>query len=69
MVDDLPGIVLGGEEVVGCNIMSDSAPLQEHENVLVRLRRISESLNADLHVPALTGGYIILFFYGHIFLI
>jgi hypothetical protein len=42
MVDNLPGIVLSGEDVVGCNIRSDAVPLQEHENVLVKLTRISD---------------------------
>ncbi|MBN2458278.1 hypothetical protein JXB31_04070 [Candidatus Woesearchaeota archaeon] len=44
MVDDDPGIVLGSsnEEVIECNLNSDSAPLQEHENVLIRLIRISD---------------------------
>jgi hypothetical protein len=42
MVNNLPGIVLSGEDVVECNLRSDAAPLQEHENVLVKLTRIDD---------------------------
>jgi hypothetical protein len=38
--DSSPGIVLdANDEVVGCNLKSEKAPLQEYENVLVRLTR------------------------------
>jgi hypothetical protein len=42
MVDNLPGIVLLNEDVIECNLRSESMPLQEHENVLVKLTRISD---------------------------
>jgi len=42
MVDDDPGIVADeNNDVVQCNIKSERAPLQEYENVLVRLKRLT----------------------------